>query len=116
MAARPAMVDAVSQDSKRAKVGSDHGQAQDPGNECGEDCEKRSDHTGADRHNPGDESHAASNGMQDHCSGQAIRSSGLNVGEMCAIGCGDDVRRRIADVAAGAPVWRIPVNVLVLFS
>jgi hypothetical protein len=27
MAARPAMVDAVSQDSKRAKVGSDHGQA-----------------------------------------------------------------------------------------
>jgi hypothetical protein len=112
MAARLAMIDAVSQDSKHAEVRGDHGQTQYPGNECGQDCKEGSDHAGADRHNPGDESHAAGNGVQDHCSGQAIRSPGFNVGEVGAIGCGDGVGGCVADVAAGAPVWRVSEGIL----
>jgi hypothetical protein len=40
MAARLVMIDVVAQEPKRAEVGSHHNQAQDSGDEGGEDCQK----------------------------------------------------------------------------
>jgi hypothetical protein len=110
MAARLVMIDVVTQDSERAEVGRHHDQTQYPGDEGGEDCKKRPEHAGADGYDPGDEHYAAGNGVQDHCSGQGVGSSGFDVGELGAVGCGDYVRWCIADVATRAPVRRVSVN------
>jgi hypothetical protein len=79
-----------------------------PGDKGGEDCKKRPEHAGTDGHDPGDEGYAAGNGMQDHCSGQGVGSPGFDVGELGAVGCGNNVRGCVANVAARAPVRRAP--------
>ena len=107
MAARLIVIDVVTQDSERAEIGSHHDQTQYPGDKGGEDCKKRPEHAGANGNDPGYERYAAGNGMQDHCSGQGIGSSGFDVRELGAVGRGDDVRGCVANVAARAPVRRV---------
>lgn len=43
--------------------------------------------------------------MQDHGSGEAVGGAGFDVGKLCTVNGSDDMRRLIADVATGAPVW-----------
>ena len=57
------MIDVVAQDPEQAKVSGHHDQAQDPGDKSGHDAEERSDGASAYRNNPGDEGHAAGDGV-----------------------------------------------------
>jgi hypothetical protein len=59
----------------------------------------RSDRTGADRHDPGDECHAAGDGVQNHGSGEAVGRAGFDVGKLRAVHVGNDMSGLISDVA-----------------
>ena len=99
-APRPVVIDVVAQDSEQAEVSGHYDQAQYPGHKCGQDTEERSDRAGTDGHDPGDESYAAGDGVQDHGSGEAVGGAGFDVRELRVVKNGDNVGKFVADVAA----------------
>lgn len=56
-------------------------------------------------HDPGYEGDAAGDWVQDHGAGKAVGGAGFDVVELRAVGGGDDVGGRVADVPTGAVVW-----------
>jgi hypothetical protein len=57
------MIDMVAQDTEQAEVSGHHDQAQDPGHECGQDAEERSNCASTDGYDPGDEGYATGDGV-----------------------------------------------------
>lgn len=106
----------VAQDAEHAEIGREDGQAQHPGDERCQHAEEGADHAGADGDYPGDEGNAARDRVQDHCSSEACGGSGFDFVEFALTGGGDDVCGCVANVSAGAPVWRVSVAESVLCS